>query len=495
MKISKNKWFWIYGAFAFLAFLTLFVIRLDLINKFLYRPQTLKISKINLPNTKETWMNIFQNNRKIGFSHTKLSAENNGYHLQETVLMRINTMGMVQNIQLKTRGRLKEDYSLADFDFNINSGRFSFHVDGSLSGDVLKINTTSAGATRQVEIRLESKPYLLAGITSAIAAVDLEAGKKYAFDIFDPATMGQAPVIVEIIGREDINIAGDQTPATRIALNFKGTSQIAWIDESGDVLQEKGILGIRLEKATRKDALRGLGTEASSDLTEMASIASNVMLENTEQLTTLKFEITGISDNRIRLDGGRQVFEKNVLTVNRESMANLADHIDRKDLRAFEKIYLQPSAFIQADHQDIQNLAHTIVAGKSTALEKVRALVDWVHQNIEKRPVLSLPDALSTLKNRVGDCNEHAVLFAALARAAGIPCRLEAGLVYLKGRFFYHAWNLVYLGSWITIDALFGQVPADVSHIRLVTGSPRQQLDLMGLIGKINLKVIDYDRT
>jgi transglutaminase-like putative cysteine protease len=123
-------------------------------------------------------------------------------------------------------------------------------------------------------------------------------------------------------------------------------------------------------------------------------------------------------------------------------------------------------------------------------LEQVRALVDWVHGNIEKRPVLSLPDALSTLENRVGDCNEHAVLFAALARAAGFPCRLEAGLVYLKGRFYYHAWNLVFLGRWITVDALFDQIPADVSHIRLVSGSPRQQLDLMGLIGKINLKVI-----
>ena len=117
--------------------------------------------------------------------------------------------------------------------------------------------------------------------------------------------------------------------------------------------------------------------------------------------------------------------------------------------------------------------------------------MNWVHQNIEKRPVLSLPDALSTLENRVGDCNEHAVLMAALSRAAGIPSRVEAGLVYLKGSFYYHAWNLVYLGRWITADALFGQLPADVSHIRFITGSQRQQLDLMGLIGKVQLKVIE----
>ncbi len=123
-------------------------------------------------------------------------------------------------------------------------------------------------------------------------------------------------------------------------------------------------------------------------------------------------------------------------------------------------------------------------------LTRAKKLLDWVHTHIEKRPVLSLPDALSTLENRVGDCNEHAVLLAALARAAGIPTRIEAGLVYLKGRFYYHAWNLMYLGKWITADSLFGQLPADVSHLRFVTGSPEQQLDLMGIIGKIRLTVM-----
>ena len=491
MKITKNKWFWLTGALALVAFLLLFMVRLDLFNKFLYRPKTLEISTDYLPRAKETWMNIFQSNRKIGFSHTRLWAENDGYHLQETVLMRINTMGMVQNIQLKTRGRLKDDYSLADFDFSIHSGRFSFRVDGSVSGDILTVNSASAGATRRMEIKLNNKPYLLAGITSAIAAVELKAGNKYAVDIFDPGTMGQTPVIIEVMGQEDISIAGSLKPATRVTLNFKGTSQAAWIDESGDVLQEKGMLGIRLEQTTRQDALADLGREASADLTELASIPSNVKLADPDQLATLKFEITGIADKRIRLDGGRQNFQNNILTVNRESTAQLPDSLSPADLHAFEKVYLQPSAFIQSDHQNIQVLARKIVANQSTSLEKVRALADWVYHNIEKRPVLSLPDALSTLENRVGDCNEHAVLFAALARAAGIPCRLEAGLVYLKGRFYYHAWNLVYLGRWITVDSLFGQIPADVSHIRLVTGSPRQQLDIMGLIGKLQLRIIE----
>jgi transglutaminase-like putative cysteine protease len=139
-------------------------------------------------------------------------------------------------------------------------------------------------------------------------------------------------------------------------------------------------------------------------------------------------------------------------------------------------------------------LAKKIVSENDSPADKAQKVMDWIHKNIEKRPVLSLPDALSTLENRVGDCNEHAVLFAALARAIGIPAKVEAGLVYLKGRFYYHAWNLLYLGRWITADALFGQMPADVTHIRFSSGTQKQQLDLMNIIGKVELKIIEQSK-
>ena len=88
---------------------------------------------------------------------------------------------------------------------------------------------------------------------------------------------------------------------------------------------------------------------------------------------------------------------------------------------------------------------------------RVLKILRWANENIEKKPVAAIPDALSVLRNRVGDCNEHAVLVAALARAAGVPARMEVGLVYLRGRFYYHAWNAFFLGRWITGDAVFNQ--------------------------------------
>jgi hypothetical protein len=493
MIIHKSKKFWIAGSIFTLAFAALFIIRLGILEGLLSQPQTLSMESIQAVSERDTWMNIFQNERKIGYSHTRFYTDTTGYGLTEAVYMRINTMGMIQDIKLNTKSRLNADFTLQELDFEISSGRFHFAVQGKVIGNRLHVATESAGSSRSLDIPIKDRPYLFSAIMDAIAATDLKPGDKYVFNIFDPGSMGQAEVIAEVIGEELVDVRGFNQLATKISLNFKGTSQLAWIGKEGGILKEKGFLGISLIKTDRKDALDGIAIKSSQDLTKMASVASNIKLENIEALEVLKVKIQGISSKNVKLQGGRQTYHQDVLIVQKETLSNLAVELKTEDLPALEKIFLKPGPFIQSDHPKIRALAQKITKDVPNASPLARAekLLNWVHTNIEKRPVLSLPDALSTLKHRVGDCNEHAVLLAALGRAAGIPTRIEAGLVYLKGRFYYHAWNLMYLGQWVTADSLFGQLPADVSHLRFTTGSPKQQLDLMGVIGKIKLTIIE----
>ncbi len=490
MSFSKMKPFWILATVFGLLFAVLFSIRLDLFDKFLYTPSNVSLRSINSPSERDSWKNIFQNNRKIGSSHTTLSKTKNGYLLKETLYMRINTMGLVQDISLKTDGKLNPDFTLSSFDFEISSGRFRFAAQGVVSGDVLSIKTHSLGSTRNIDIRIKEKLYVSAGILDAVNASGIEPGDEFVFRVFDPATMGQEPVIVRVIGKEDIRIMGDMKEATKVSLIFKGAIQQAWIGENGEVLKEKGLLGINLEKTTRDDALFGLPVESSQDLTWVASVPSNVLIDDARQLTGLEVEIWGINYDDVYLDGGRQTFNDNVLVINKESLSDFPAVYDVNKMEYIERKFLKPTPFIQSDHPKILNLVKKIVSIDDKPLEKANKLVAWIYKNIKKRPVLSLPDALATLEIGVGDCNEHAVLLAALARAAGIPVKVEAGLVYLNGRFYYHAWNLLYLGKWITADSLFGQIPADVTHIRFSSGIQIQQLDIMSIIGKIRLKIV-----
>jgi len=121
----------------------------------------------------------------------------------------------------------------------------------------------------------------------------------------------------------------------------------------------------------------------------------------------------------------------------------------------------------------------------------VRKINDWVYNYLEKTPTLSLPNALDVLKTRKGDCNEHATLFAALTRSVGVPTRLALGLVLLDSKFYYHAWNEVFVGKWVAVDPTFGQFPADATHIKFIEGNLSRSSEILKLVGNLNLEVIE----
>ena len=115
----------------------------------------------------------------------------------------------------------------------------------------------------------------------------------------------------------------------------------------------------------------------------------------------------------------------------------------------------------------------------------------WVHDSLKKEITFSVPNAIEVLRTRKGDCNEHTQLYAALARALGIPTRIATGLAYVNGKFYYHAWPEVYLRDWVAVDPTFGQFPADASHLRFVVGGLARQTELLRLIGNLKINVVE----
>ncbi len=485
------KPFWIGGGLFGLLFAMLFAIRIGLFRKPSPPPSTLHLAGSSAAVEKDVWKNVLQNGRKIGFSNSVWVKTEGGYRTRETLNLRINMMGMVQDLTVQTNGRLHPDFTLAAFDIRINSGRFQFTARGSVSDNALAISTKTAGDTETITMPITEPIYLPSGMIQAAAASRLAPGETRTFPLFDPVTMGKAPVEIKAFGMETIHLQGTPHRARKVSLTFKGTSQYAWFDETGDVLKESSLLGIAMERTSREDALFGLPVESSQDLTTVASIAANMDIENPSVLEKITVRLEGVNIDHRFLTGGRQVYKDGILTVQKESVSDL---VARSRGEKIDSQYLDPAPFIQSDHAEIRALAATITAEAKSPLSKAIKLVSWMQDNIQKRPVLSLPDALTTLKNKAGDCNEHAVLLAALARSVGIPAKLEAGLVYMNGRFYYHAWNLLFLGRWITVDATLGQIPADVTHMRFSGGAHALPIDLLGIIGNINVTIIGLDQ-
>jgi transglutaminase-like putative cysteine protease len=155
---------------------------------------------------------------------------------------------------------------------------------------------------------------------------------------------------------------------------------------------------------------------------------------------------------------------------------------------------LEPEPLIQSDDERIINVAQQVTARRAqwrqNPKQVAQQLTRSVYGYLEKSITFSVPNAVQVLETRQGDCNEHTVLYVAMARALGLPARTAVGLVYVNDAFFYHAWPEVWLGEWVAVDPTFGQYPADAAHIRFVVGGLAQQVEIVRLIGNLDIEVI-----
>jgi len=126
--------------------------------------------------------------------------------------------------------------------------------------------------------------------------------------------------------------------------------------------------------------------------------------------------------------------------------------------------------------------------------EKIGAVLGWLAKNIRQEPVDAF-SALDVLDARRGECQGHAYLYAALARALGVPTRVVNGLVYTSdyAGFLYHTWaESLVAGSWRAVDPTFAQGQADATHIALARGeSPAELASLVDWVGNTRIRVLE----
>lgn len=159
---------------------------------------------------------------------------------------------------------------------------------------------------------------------------------------------------------------------------------------------------------------------------------------------------------------------------------------------------LRSNATIQSDDAKIRTVAREIVGDEKNAWKASILLERWVYRNIRRKNMsTAFAAAREVLQTREGDCTEHAVLLAALLRAARVPSRVVAGLLYHKGAFVGHMWTEVHMGEWVPLDATLGRGEVGASHIALSASSLDSAsassffLDLIPIFGNLKIEVLE----
>jgi transglutaminase-like putative cysteine protease len=161
--------------------------------------------------------------------------------------------------------------------------------------------------------------------------------------------------------------------------------------------------------------------------------------------------------------------------------------------------YVAPEPLIESDDPAIRAEAERAVGRIAGTRARAERLTRYVNGLLEKKPTMSIPSAREVLRTKVGDCNEHTALFVAMARAIGIPARIDVGLVFVRGAFYYHAWPEVYIdegngrGLWLPVDPTLNQFPADATHVRLARGGLEKQTVILPLVGRLKMTILDLE--
>jgi hypothetical protein len=466
----------------------------------------------------------------IGYAASTMDTTPDGITVQNNTVLDIQALGSVQQTGITTVITLTRTLRLRSFEARLTSPAARYAARGTVDGDsVMNVEIDAGGgAPQRQRIRLE-RPLVLPELVSLRLAVggDLQVGRSYTMRLFDPMLMQEREVTLTVLAESTFvfpdSAAFDSTalrwvPSTydtvrafKVSQAFGGVSMESWIDGNGSIVAATSPIGFTMRRTAfeiavdnwRRDKAAGTSTAAGtgSDVINNTAIASNVRLRP-EALGSLRIRLGNVTLDGFDLTGGRQRLAGDTLVIVRErgfgdspGTTLPGAYLARLPLNSGGDTAIahamQPEPLVQSDDPRIAAQARQIAGRERRAGEVARLLNRWVYENLEKAVTVSVPSALQVLESRSGDCNEHTVLYVALARSLGLPTRTAAGLVYLRGTFYYHAWPEVWLGEWVAVDPTFGQFPADAAHLRFVIGGLARQVELVRLIGRLELEVIE----
>ena len=286
----------------------------------------------------------------------------------------------------------------------------------------------------------------------------------------------------------------------------KEFDQTMYVDDGGQVLMSKSELfgGMAMYRTTKQGAM--LPDQALAG--QFDQIANSVikvprLIKDYKKTRNVRYKVTIKEDNVADLVPADR---RQTLSVGSNTSVAFLDvktagpNIAGTDPTP-DPAYSQPNALINSDDARVIELTRKAVGNAASPWDQAVRIEKWVAHNLtEKNFKTAFAPAAEVAVNLTGDCTEHAVLTAAMCRAAGIPARVVVGLVYadeLKG-FGYHMWNEVYVNRhWVAIDAAYDEDDVDAVHIKLSESSlegvsPFETfLPIVKVLGKMSIEPLE----
>ena len=434
---------------------------------------------------REQWTGVVFNGDKIGFTRREVrpvAGAPGRFEIESEAAIRLRFLGIDKRINLRALDRVRSDLTLEAFRYEHEIDGSPLRVEGRVDGQVLEYSVHASGSREKKRVKFKGKIYPSSAIALLPPMQGMAVGRNYRYLVFHGETQTIAEIEQDVAAYESSSLF--EGSAFRIATRLLGLDTTTWLDAAGRPVFELAMRGVLISALEDEATARRYLVEASLNKRDSLldfSLVKSGRIAEPRRVSRMEIVLEGLPSGFTLPSEGGQVCLNSTCLIDRQAPLAQGD----------PSRFLKPTLAAPSNLGEIAGLARKISEGANTDTEKINRLLSWLDANIAKEAIDSFT-AVDVLHERRAECQGHAYLFAAFARALGIPTRVVNGLVYSEAHdgFLFHTWNEAWIAGrgWRPVDATFGQPHADATHIKLVEGETSAELlPLVGLVGRLRV--------
>ncbi|MHB0998991.1 MAG: transglutaminase-like domain-containing protein [Armatimonadota bacterium] len=453
----------------------------------------------------DTWMGIYLGASKMGHARMSISQANYkgkpGYKLDTLSVTRLVALGEQIEQSVDTVVYLDKKSAPLFQTFKMTSSGHTTTITARYSPKEIVAQVVSDGTKSTSKIPIPAGCKLVGDSTFFSPTMSIKVGDTMDLKCFNPLTLSLDDIQTTVLRREDLLLDGKSYQTFVIKSTTPLGEMICWQDDKGEILKVTALMGISMIKESKETAIavQSDSYHPTPDLAVMTSAQSSVDIPNPRQIRHLRIRMDGLADKTLIISDYRQkavygdlpqpFTEFDITSSDFDPSRSISLPVSDQALSG----YLADTPYVQPDNPEIIKIAKEVAGDEKNAYLIAARLREWVYRSMTTKGNIGIVrSSVDVLHAKEGVCRDYAILYAALARAVGIPTKVVAGLLYWKNGFYYHAWAESFVGEWVPIDATLSMNFVDATHIKLSEGDATDMFASVKTMGSLKAAVLDF---
>lgn len=429
----------------------------------------------------DTWMSVMLDGQKVGQMHVTRDSQSAQVITTQSLDFRVSRLKTPMVIH--THVSTVESTAGGPLAFSSNGGQGTSATASTAQrrdDGVFQVDRTINAQSKVSLLQWPDGALLPEGQRLATVGHGFRPGAAYTLRVFEPSRQQVADLAVTVVGDEWVDLPAGREHLHHLKQVLAGSDGTQatelWVDDAGLVRRSiSPLLAFHIEMAACNQACADAPDQAV-DILSAAMVGAPQPLPVAVRVAPMRYAITvrgehGMpfvnTDEQRVTDLGGGTYQVDVGYPPQFGSGGEPPPTD-EDTAA--------NPWVQSDAPEIRAMALQIVGDAQADGQRMRRLRSYLTYYINRTGLdVDYGAATETLRSRRGDCTEHAVLLAALARSLGIPTRIVSGLVYndrfggADHVFVPHAWVQAWLdGFWVSFDSAQGVY--DTTHVAMAVG-------------------------